>query len=310
MLFRVTILGCNSAIPTSKRKPTAQLLNVAERFFLIDCGEGTQEQLRKYRIKMQRINHIFISHLHGDHYFGLIGLLSTLHLLGRQKELHLYAPPLLKEIIDLQLAASNTVLRYSLFFHPLSFDAPVKLMEDDHMEVHTIPLRHSITCCGFLFREKQRPRRMCRQKVAQYQIPANFIESIKAGADYQYEGESIPHKELTLAAMKSRSYAFCSDTAYHEPIIEQIKRVDLLYHEATFMNELASRAEQTLHSTASQAASIAAQAQVKKLVIGHFSSRYTQLTPLLEEAKDVFTQTVLASEGMEINIPLTYATNS
>lgn len=310
MLFRVTILGCNSAIPTSKRKPTAQLLNVAERFFLIDCGEGTQMQLRKHRIKMQRINHVFISHLHGDHYFGLIGLLSSLHLLGRDKELHLYAPPALKEIIDLQLAASNTTLRYPLCFHPLSFDKPAKLMEDNHLEVYTIPLQHSVPCCGFLFREKQRPRRMSREKVAQYQIPPHLIEGIKDGADYEYEGETIPHKELTLAAMKSRSYAFCSDTAYHEPIVEQIKGVDLLYHEATFMTDLLDRAEKTMHSTAAQAATIASKAQVEKLVVGHFSSRYTNLTPLLEEAQLIFPKTELASEGLEIDIPFAYATNS
>ena len=310
MLFRVTILGCNSAIPTTKRNPTAQLLNVSERYFLIDCGEGTQMQLRKNNIKIQKINHVFISHMHGDHYFGLIGLISTMHLLGRTKELHIYGPSILKEIIQLQLSASNTELCYPLFFHPLTFESSSLIMEDDNIEVYTIPLRHSISCCGFLFKEKQKLRKMIKDKIKEYNIPSEAIQSIKEGADFEYLGHSISCFELTKPAPVVRSYAFCSDTAYDERIISIIRDTDLLYHEATFMNNLKERAEQTLHSTTGQAASIASQANVKRLVIGHYSSRYTDLEPLLIEAQSVFPNTELAKEGIQYEIPLSYVINS
>ena len=202
-------MGSNSAIPTTKRKPTAQLLNVAERFLLIDCGEGTQMQLRKYKIKMQRISHVFISHLHGDHYFGLIGLISTMHLLGREKELHVYADPQLKEIIQVQLDASKTELAYPLFFHPLDYEAPKLLFEDDKIQVKSFPLKHSIDCCGFLVEEKQLERRMISEAIMEHNIPVNCIPAIKAGGDFtKSDGSTISHLELTKSAHHPRSYAF------------------------------------------------------------------------------------------------------
>ncbi len=311
MPFKLTILGCNSAIPTIERKPTAQLLNVAERFFLIDCGEGTQLQLKKYKIRMQHIHHIFISHLHGDHYFGLIGLISSMHLLGREKELHIYSPPELKEIIYLQLAASKTELKYPLFFHSFGFDEPQLIMENSKLSVETIPLNHSLQCCGFLFKESPQLRRMKKHLIEQYNIPLSKIQEIKEGADYVLEtGEVISHLELTRPVQKSRTFAFCSDTSYHEQIISQIKGVDLLYHEATFLHELKERAEQTKHSTAKEAGMIAKQAEVGELVIGHYSQRYFDLNPLLEEAQSVFPHTTLAVEGETHEIIRTYDTDS
>ena len=311
MSFELTILGCNSAIPTNHRKPTAQLLNVAERFFLIDCGEGTQLQLRKYKIKMQSIQHIFISHLHGDHYFGLIGFISTMHLLGREKELHIYAPKELKEIIYIQLAASKTELRFPLFFHEFSFDEPELLMESNNLFVHTIPLSHSLPCCGFLFKEKKKSRRMKKEKIEEYNIPLEAIAAIKRGEDYCLsDGTKVPHLELTRGAQKSRSFAFCSDTSYYEKIIPQIKGVDMLYHEATFLDELKERARQTMHSTAKEAATIASKAQVGKLIIGHYSQRYFDLNPLLDEAQAIFPKTYLAKEGERFELKREYDSDS
>jgi ribonuclease Z len=311
MSFELTILGCNSAIPTNHRKPTAQLLNVAERFFLIDCGEGTQLQLRKYKIRMQSIQHIFISHLHGDHYFGLIGFISTMHLLGREKELNIYAPAELKEIIYIQLAASKTELRFPLFFHEFGFDVPELLMESNDLTVHTIPLSHSLPCCGFLFHEKTKPRRMRKEKIEEYNIPLESVPAIKAGGDYLLaDGTLVPHVELTRGAKLPRSFAFCSDTSYHEAIIPQIKGVDMLYHEATFLDELKERARQTMHSTAKEAATIASKAQVGKLIIGHYSQRYFDLSPLLDEAQAVFPDTFLAIEGEKFELKREYDSDS
>jgi ribonuclease Z len=307
MSFKLTILGCNSAIPTTERKPTAQLLNVAERFFLIDCGEGTQLQLRKYKFKMQSINHIFISHLHGDHYFGLIGLISTMHLLGREKELHIYGPIELKDIIYVQLSASKTELRYPLFFHSFGFDNPQNLMEDENIVVQTIPLDHSISCCGFLFKEKNKARRMRREKIEEYNIPSYLVPKIKQGGDFTTpDGTVVPHLELTRGAQKSRSYAFCSDTSYMPKIVDCIKGVDILYHEATFLDDMKLRAQQTKHSTAKQAATIAKMADVGKLIIGHYSQRYYDLDPLLQEAKSVFESSFLAVEGETHELIRTY----
>ena len=311
MSFELTILGCNSAIPTNHRKPTAQLLNVAERFFLIDCGEGTQLQLRKYKIRMQSIQHIFISHLHGDHYFGLIGFISTMHLLGREKELNIYAPAELKEIIYIQLAASKTELRFPLFFHEFGFDEPELLMESNNLTVHTIPLSHSLSCCGFIFKEKTKPRRMRKEKIEEYNIPIESVPAIKAGGDFLLSnGTSVPHLELTRGAQLSRSFAFCSDTSYNEAIIPQIKGVDMLYHEATFLDELKERARQTMHSTAKEAATIAHKAQVGKLIIGHYSQRYFDLSPLLDEAQAVFPDTYLAIEGKKFELKREYDSDS
>ena len=311
MPFRVTILGSNSAIPTTKRKPTAQLLNVTERFLLIDCGEGTQMQLRQYKIKIQRISHVFISHLHGDHYFGLIGLISTMHLMGREKELHIYADPKLKEIIMIQLDASKTELAYPLFFHPLNYQATNLLYEDEKIQVKSFPLKHSIDCCGFLVEEKQLERRMISEAIMKHNIPVNCIPAIKAGGDFnKSDGTIISHWELTKSAHRARSYAFCSDTAYCKSIVPIIKEVDLLYHEATFKNDLEDRAAYTFHSTTGQAAEIARHANVKRLVIGHYSQRYHDLSTLLDEVQEVFPNSELAEEGKVFEIPRTYVVNS
>lgn len=296
--FELTILGCSSATPTSKRNPTAQVLNVCDRLFLIDCGEATQIQLRRYKIKFQKINHIFISHLHGDHYFGLIGLLSSMHLLGRTKELHLYAPAELKEIIDLQHKYSYTQLNYEIIFHPLQFEKSELLFEDEKVSVETIILNHRINCCGFLFKEKPHPRNIIPEKIKEYKIPTVEIPKIKNGSDYNTEeGKKIKNAELTIEGFPQRSYAYCSDTCYYEPIIEKIRGVDLLYHEATFMQDMAARAKETFHTTTIQAGTIAQKAAVKKLIIGHFSARYKDAEPLLIETKTVFENTVLAAEG-------------
>ncbi len=311
MPFRVTILGSNSAIPTTKRKPTAQLLNVAERFLLIDCGEGTQMQLRKYKIKMQRISHVFISHLHGDHYFGLIGLISTMHLSGRKKELHVYADPQLKEIIMIQLEASKTELAYPLFFHPLDYKAPKLLFEDEKIQVKSFPLKNSIDCCGFLVKERQLERRMISEAIMEHNIPVNCIPGIKSGDDFtKSDGTIISHWKLTKSAHRARSYAFCSDTAYSEAIVPIVQGVDLLYHEATFKNDLQDRAAYTFHSTTGQAAEIAKLAEVRRLVVGHYSQRYNDLSCLLNEVQDVFPNSELAEEGKIFEILRTYDTNS
>ncbi len=302
MSFKLTILGCSSAIPTVDRNPTAQLLNVNERFFLIDCGEGTQVQLRKYQLSFQRINHIFISHLHGDHYFGLIGLISSMHLLGRNKELHVYAHKELKEIVELQLVASNTELRYALFFHSLPEDNESILLEDDNIKVSNLILDHSIKCSGFLFEEKKSPRRIIKSEVERYNIPFNKMNSLKDGADWiSPQGDIILNNILTVKNSLPYKYAFCSDTRYNLSLVNKIKKVDLLYHETTFMSELEDRAEQTGHSTTFQAAIIAKKARVKKLLIGHYSQRYKNLEDVLDETKEIFSNSCLASAGLVID---------
>tara|TARA_B100000767_G_scaffold43090_1_gene37020 strand:- start:5829 stop:6764 length:936 start_codon:yes stop_codon:yes gene_type:complete len=302
MSFKLTILGCNSAVPTVERHPTAQLLNANERFFLIDCGEGTQVKLRKYQLNFQRINHIFISHLHGDHYFGLIGLISSMHLLGRNKDLHIYAHQKLKLIIDLQLAATNTELNYPLFFHPISENNEHVLFEDEKISISNIILNHTISCSGFLFIEKKRKRSILKDRIEKYNIPFDKYNGIKEGADWIADsGEIIKNREITTENTSAHSYAFCTDTAYNESLIEKIKGIDLLYHEATFKKELTSRAIETGHSTTFEAATIAKKSSVKNLLIGHFSQRYRNLDELLIESKEVFKNTYLAESGLEID---------
>ncbi len=298
MTFEITILGSSSATPIYQRHPTAQVLNIHERFFLVDCGEGTLIQMNRFRIKFHRINHIFISHLHGDHYLGLMGLLSTMHLQGRTIPLHLYAPNDLQQIIDIQLRYSQTVLRYELIFHPVNSSSSELIFEDDDVEVSTIILNHRIPCTGFLFCEKQRHRKLIKEKLLEMNIPVSVYQDLKNGKDYVDEkGKRFLNAELTNDPRLPRSYAFCSDTLYNELIIPQIKEIDLLYHEATFMNDKLERAAETFHTTAAQAATIAGKANVKRLIIGHFSARYKDLYPLLEEAKAVFENTTLALEG-------------
>lgn len=296
--FDLTILGCSSATPTSQRNPTAQLLNIAERFFLIDCGEATQIQLRRFKLKFQRINHIFISHLHGDHYLGLVGLLSSMSLLGRTNDLHLFCPPELKEIIEVQSSLSDTFLKFTIVYHFHMYVDNELIFEDEKVEVRTVVLTHRIPCCGFVFKEKPSPANIIKSKIKQYGIPIDKILEIKNGADFITEnGERIPNDELVKRIGQTRSYAFCSDTSYDERIIEYIKGVSLLYHEATFMNDRLDRATETFHSTTIQAATIAQKAEVKKLMIGHFSARYKNLQAMLEETQSVFKNSVLAIEG-------------
>jgi len=302
MSFKLTILGCSSAIPTIDRNPTAQLLNVNERFFLIDCGEGTQVQLRKFQLSFQRINHIFISHLHGDHYFGLIGLISSMHLLGRKKDLHIHAHAELKEIIDLQLLASNTELNYPLFFHPIPDIDEGILFEDDNIKVSNIVLDHSIKCSGFIFTEKRSKRKIVKSEVEKFHVPYDKMKSLKNGADWiNKKGEIILNEQLTIENSKPHTYAFCSDTRYNEQLISKIEGVDLLYHETTFKKDLEERAHQTGHSTTLQAASIARKAEVKNLLIGHYSQRYKDFAELSEEAKEIFNKVLISYSGLEID---------
>ena len=301
--FEVTILGCSSATPTSSRNPTSQILNQCDRFFLIDCGEATQIQLRRYKFKIQRIDHIFISHLHGDHYLGLPGLLGTMHLLGRDKDLHIYSPPGLKEIIEVSHYHSKTFLKYKLIFHVIEEGNDALIYEDEKMTVETVPMNHRIPCYGFLFREKKNLRNMIKEKIDEYQISVQEIPHIKEGSNLvTADGRTIPNAELTTDPPPPRSYAYCSDTIYNESYIEQIKNSDLLYHEATFAEDMKARTKETFHCTAKEAAAIAQKANVKKLIIGHFSARYHDLQPLLSEAKAVFPNTVLAEEGQTFQV--------
>jgi ribonuclease Z len=303
MNFEVTILGSSSATPIFQRHPTAQVLVIRERFFLIDCGEGTQSQLLKYKIRLSKIGHIFISHLHGDHYLGLVGLLSTMHLQGRTTELHLYGQPDLMDIIEMQLRLSQTRLRYQLVFHPVRQFAATIIFEDDDILVKTIILNHRIPCVGFVFREKPKPRKLIINKLQQYNIPFSYYGLLKEGQDFESEnGKIIANSELTVSSQPPRSYAFCSDTIYDESIIDDIKGVDLLYHESTFLHDMLERAQTTFHTTSLQAATIAKKARVGKLLLGHFSARYKDLYPLLAEARSVFSNSELALEGSKFSV--------
>ena len=296
--FEVIVLGSSSATPAYNRNPSAQLLNINEKFYLIDCGEATQNQLNKFKLKSSRIDYIFISHLHGDHYLGLVGLLSTMHLNGRSKEIHIFGPPQLKEIVDLQLVVSETQLRYEVIFHFTHTEYPEQIFENNDVTVETIILNHRIPTTGFLIKEKPRKRKINTFKLEEYDIPLEYIPLLKNGIDYtDKHGHVIPNAELTFDPNPSRSFAYCSDTLYNENFIEQIEGVNFLYHEATFLHELIDRAVETLHTTALQAGIIAKKANVKQLMIGHFSARYRDLEPLLAEAKSEFDNVVLAIEG-------------
>lgn len=298
MPFELTILGSSSALPTSERYPTAQVLNVLERFFLIDCGEGTQIQLRRLQIAFGKISRIFISHLHGDHYFGLPGLISTFSLLGLKNDIHIHAPDGLQRLIQPQIDFMKHGLNFNIHFYALDFISKQVIFSDNKVEVSSFPVKHSIPTCGFLFREKQKQANIRKDAVKKYNIPIRNILEIKNGADYTLEnGSIIPNIKLTIPPRKPRSYAFCTDTKYYEPIIEHIKGVDLLYHEATFMDDKKAFAKKTLHSTASQAATIAKKAEVGKLIIGHFSARYKDIEPLVAEAKEVFKESYAAHDG-------------
>lgn len=305
MTFELTILGSGSALPTSRRYPTAQALNVLERFFLIDCGEGTQLQLRNAKVRMGKINHIFISHLHGDHVFGLYGLLSTYNLLGRKHPLKIHGHSGLKDILDFYYRHFAEQTQYPIEVCPIDNRGVHLLYEDKAVEVFSFPLRHRVAASGFLFKEKQKEKNIRKEAIEQYKLGVKDIVRIKAGENFSTEsGEIIANDLLTTLPAKPRSYAFCSDTAYFERITKWIEGVDLLYHEATFADAERKIAKQTAHSTASQAAKIAKKANVGKLLIGHFSNRYKELNHLLTEARSIFPQTYLANDLDVHNIPL------
>jgi len=288
----------SSSIPTAERNLSGHFINIAERFFLIDCGEGTQFQLIRFKLKFQRINHILISHLHGDHFFGLLGLLSSLHLLGRNRDLHVYGPPDLERVLNTQSQYAEGAFNYRIVFHGLGFGGNEVVYEDKTTSITTIKLKHRIPCNGFLIRERERPRTLLTEAIEKYDIPIFERNNIKAGKDFeQPSGEVIPNEDMTSDPEKPRAYAYCSDTAYNESMLDQISNVDLLYHEATFMEDMEARAKETYHSTAIQAAQIGLKAKVKRLLLGHFSARYKDVAPILEEAKTVFLKTELAEEG-------------
>jgi ribonuclease Z len=298
MKFEVTILGSSSATPIYNRNPSAQVLNINERLYLIDCGEGTQQQMLRFDVKASRIDHIFISHLHGDHYLGLVGLISSMHLNGRIKALKLFGPPELKEIIDLQLKYSDTTLQYPIDFIVTHTDKAEVILDNPDITVETIPLDHRIACTGFLFREKRRLRKLIKEKIEGLNIPVECYSLIKKGADYvSPDGKLYKNADITIDPEEPKTYAYCSDTLYNEMYFEQISNSDLLYHESTFLNNMLERAQTTYHTTALQAGQVALKTHAKKLLIGHFSARYKTLNELLDEAKSVFEATELAIEG-------------
>lgn len=298
MRFEVTILGSSSATPIFNRNPSAQALNINEKLYLIDCGEGTQQQMLRYDVKASRIDHIFISHLHGDHYLGLVGLLSSMHLNGRVRELNLYCPAQLKDIIDIQLLYSETMLQYPLIYKFIDPLQPEVILDNADVTVETVPLYHAVPCTGFVFREKKRLRKLLKDKVEELNIPVSYYPALKRGADYEAPGGVLYKNDtLTIDSQDPKSYAYCTDTLYNEAYFEQIAGATLLYHEATFLNNMIERALETCHTTALQAADVALKTNAGKLLIGHFSARYKTLNELIEEARSVFPDTELAIEG-------------
>lgn len=296
--MKLTILGCYAATPRTITNPTSQVLEIKNRMFLIDCGEGTQVQLRKNKIKFSKINQVFISHLHGDHFFGLIGLISTFSLLGRTTDLHIYGPKGIKEIILLQLRLSNSWTNYDLYFHELESEVSETIFEDDKVVVTTIPLKHRVYTNGFLFQEKIGERKLNMDAVLNHEIESCYFQKIKNGKDITLEdGRIISNSILTFDPIQPKSYAFCSDTVYHEAIVPIIENVDVLYHESTFLESEDALALKTLHSTAKQAAQIALKANVKLLILGHYSTRYDSITVFQEEAKTIFPEVLLADDG-------------
>lgn len=299
--FTVTTLGTGAALPARGRYPTSQLVQVNGSWYMVDCGEGTQERLRAVGFNFQRIGHIFISHLHGDHYLGLMGLISSMHLMGRLTPLTVHGPPDLKPIIDIQLRASGTYLRYPFHFEPTAPISGELLLEDDRVTVSALALQHRIPCTGFVFRERQGPRLLKPERVAE--IPTFKRNAVKQGEDLVFpDGRRLSNEELTLEPLRPRSYAYCSDTAFAPELIPYLRGVDLLYHESTFTAAMGARAKETMHSTAAQAATIAREAGVGKLLLGHFSSRYKTVDALLDEARAVFPNTILSSEGAEFQV--------
>lgn len=301
--FELNILGCGSAKPSTRHQPSSQILNVRGKYFLIDCGEGAQTQMQLMGLSMANIGHIFVSHNHGDHVFGLPGLIGTMDLLGRTAELHIHGPQQVGELLDFLIRTYYADIRYKVLFHPVDVHLHTLVFEDRSITVHSIPLQHRVPSVGYLFREKPRLPHIRREMIDAFQIPFSQINNIKAGASWTTEdGTVIPHERLTMPAAPSRSYAYCSDTIYLPELKDILQGVTLLYHEATYMHERALRAEQTRHSTAVQAATLARDAQVERLCIGHFSASIKDEAALLREAQDIFPDTILAKEGLVISI--------
>lgn len=301
--FEIHILGCGSALPTTRHNASSQVIKIGNKQFMIDCGEGTQLQLRRRHIHFSFINHIFISHLHGDHCFGLIGLISTFGLLGRTAPLHIYADAMLEKVMKPQLDFFCKDIKFPLFFHSIDARKHCVIFEDNSITVETLPLNHRMPCCGFLFKEKPKRRHLIGDIANFYNIPTYQRQNIKDGADFiTPEGEIIPNSRLTKDADPSRSYAYCSDTRPCPDICEHLKGVDLLYHEATFAESEKERAKITYHSTAREAAEIAQKAEVKRLLLGHYSSRYDDDEQLLNEACEIFPDSICANEGMVVRI--------
>jgi len=303
MSFSLTVLGSSSAVPTSKRNPTAHVLNSHEHFFLIDCGEGTQMQMHKFNVNLSKISHIFISHLHGDHIFGLFGLFSTYNLLNRKNDLHIYAHPEIKHTIKYYEENFGLNLSYNIIVHPFKAKISNLIFENKHITVETIPLKHRIPTVGFLFREKEKQKNIRKELIKQYDISIKNIVKIKKGADYITEsGEIIKNDILTLPPYKIRSFAYCSDTVYTEKILPIISGVNLLYLEATFLGRDQKLAKMTYHMTASQAATLASKANAEKLLIGHFSARYKDESLLLKEARSIFKNSEVVEDGSTYTI--------
>ena len=300
-MFAVTILGNNSALPAYDRHPSAQIVTINDQLLLIDCGEGTQMQLSRYKIRRGKLNHIFISHLHGDHYFGLICLISSMALLNREQPLHLFAPPGLEEIISLQLKVASTTLPYELVFHPLNDEEVI--LDTPKFSVEAFHTQHRIPCWGFLIKEKKHPRKLDKEKAINFDIPAAFYPSLKMGYDYTAKDGSVVYNEqVTIPNSPAKSYAYCADTIYDERLINIAKDVTMIYHEATYLNGMEERAAARFHSTTSQAATIAMNANAGGLLLGHFSSKFEELHDYLKEALEVFPKTQLAIEGVTFRI--------
>lgn len=296
--MKLHILGCYAATPRTLTNPTAQVLEIKNHMILIDCGEGTQVQLRKHKVKFSRINHIFISHLHGDHFFGLPGLISTFRLLGRDKELHIYGPKGIKEVITLMLKLGDSWTNYPLLFHELTSKEPELVFEDEKITVETIPLNHRVYTNGYLFREKLGERKLNIEAVAKYKIDKCYYQNIKNGKNITLDnGELIQNEVLTFDPTKPKSYAFCSDTSYLPQIIGQIQKVHTLYHESTFLDSEAHLTTKTKHATAKEAATIALKAEVGTLILGHYSTRYKSIEMFKDEAMEIFSNVELAEDG-------------
>lgn len=296
--MNLTILGCHSATPTATAHPTAQVLEMKGHLFLIDCGEGSQMQLRKYKVKFSRIKHIFISHLHGDHFFGLPGLISTFLLLGREAELHIYGPKGIKEAILLLLKLGKAYTNYSLYFHELEGTSPEVIFEDDKLTVETIPLKHRVYTNGFLFKEKPDDRKLDVDAAREANIDLSYYNKIKQGFDVENkDGKLIPNKDITFDPPKPKSYAYCSDTAYNPEMVPQLEGATVLYHESTFLEEHYHLCDKTKHSTSKEAAAIAKKANVGTLILGHYSGRYRDLEPFKHEAQELFQNVELAKDG-------------